>query len=196
MHRVAHVDGGELEAFEHPYAPVRTIFWSIAPKIERPSASSISMRTRSPNVMNGVVGLPWSIVSIVRPSRGNHTLTEVPRLAPVSTSMVPPSRSASRIRTSAALTGDAVIFGGRDKTLRALDPKTGKPLWDFSTKGRIDGSPVVVGQRVFFGSADGHIYAVNSNTGKQVWQYEAGGKFLAGPAVAADRLVIASESAG
>ena len=41
---------------------------SIAPKIERPSAPSISIRTRSPALRNGVFGAPWRRVSTVRSS--------------------------------------------------------------------------------------------------------------------------------
>src|SRR5690606_14489505 len=40
--------------------------WSIAPKMERPSRSNISMRTRSPNDRNGVFGAPCSSASTVR----------------------------------------------------------------------------------------------------------------------------------
>ena len=67
------------------------------------------------------------------------------------------------------------MVGSRDKQLHALDPKTGKPLWSFATKGRIDGSPVVVGDRVFVGSADGRLYELSVKTGEKLWQFEAGG---------------------
>jgi outer membrane protein assembly factor BamB len=97
------------------------------------------------------------------------------------------------IRSSAALTDEAVIFGGHDKILHALDLKTGQRRWDFPTKGRIEGSPVVVGNRVFVGSADGRIYGVNVHSGEKVWEYEAGGKFTSSPAVAEGRMLIASE---
>jgi outer membrane protein assembly factor BamB len=98
------------------------------------------------------------------------------------------------IRSSAAITPQAVIFGGRDKIVHALDPKTGDKLWDFPTKGRVDSSPVVVGERVFVGSADGRVYGLDLKTGQQVWQYEAGGALVGSPAVAQGRLVIASNA--
>ncbi len=77
--------------------------------------------------------------------------------------------------------------------MHALNPKSGEPLWQFTTKGRVDGSPVVAGKRVLFGSADGRIYGLDLQTGQKVWQYEAGGSFLASPAIAAGRMVIASD---
>ena len=39
---------------------------SMAPKIERPALSFISIRTRSPKRMKGVVGEPFPMVSMVR----------------------------------------------------------------------------------------------------------------------------------
>lgn len=100
------------------------------------------------------------------------------------------------IRSSAALTKSAVIFGGQDKIVRAIEPKFGERLWDFATKGRVDGSPVVVGQRVFVGSADGRIYGLDLKSGAKVWEYEAGGAFVGSPAVADGRLLIANSKDG
>jgi outer membrane protein assembly factor BamB len=94
------------------------------------------------------------------------------------------------IRGSAAVTPEAVIFGGHDKHVYAVDPETGKEIWSFATRAKIDGSPVVVGQRVFVGSGDGRLYALDRASGKPVWDYEAGGHFVASPAVADGRLVI------
>ncbi|MBX9792508.1 MAG: PQQ-binding-like beta-propeller repeat protein [Pirellulales bacterium] len=96
-------------------------------------------------------------------------------------------------RSSAALTKELVIVGGRDKMIKALDPATGEPRWTFPTKSRVDSSPVVVGQRVFVGGADGRLYGLSLKTGEKVWEYEAGGGFNASPAVAAGRLVIGNE---
>ncbi len=94
-------------------------------------------------------------------------------------------------RSSAAVTPEAIIFGGRDKQVYALDPKSGEEVWKpFTARARIDSSPVVVGSRVFVGASDGRLYALDRKTGKKVWEYEAGGDFTASPAVAAGRLVI------
>ncbi len=64
-------------------------------------------------------------------------------------------------RSSAAVTDEEVIFGGRDKQIYALDPADGHELWKFATRSRVDSSPVVVGQRVFVGSSDGRLYALD-----------------------------------
>lgn len=91
---------------------------------------------------------------------------------------------------SAAVTEKAVVVGGRDKILRALDPKTGESQWEWNTGGRIDSSPVIVGDRAFFGSTRGEVIAVSVATGEVVWKYETGSAIVASPSVAAGRLVI------
>lgn len=97
------------------------------------------------------------------------------------------------VLSSAAVTENAVVVGGRDKRLQALDRKTGKPLWAFVTKGRIDSSPVVVGSRVYVGSYDGNLYAVELATGREVWRFETGAPISASPAVARGVLVVGTE---
>lgn len=105
-----------------------------------------------------------------------------------------PDRGNQPFRSSPAVTADAVVFGGRNKRLHALDPTTGKPLWEYATRNRIDGSPVVVGDRVFVGAADGRLYALDLKSGKLDWQYEAGGGFNGSPGVSRGRLVIANDN--
>lgn len=93
-------------------------------------------------------------------------------------------------RSSAAVTPEAVIFGGRDKQIYALDAGDGHELWRFAARSRVDSSPVIVGDRVFVGASDGRLYCLHRKTGKKLWDYEAGGDFTASPAVAEGRLVI------
>ncbi len=95
--------------------------------------------------------------------------------------------------SSAAVSGDLVVIGGRDKRLRALDRTTGKQRWQLVAKGRIDSSPVIVGGRVFVGAGDGNLYAVKLTTGEEVWRFETGSGISASPAVAASCLVISTE---
>ncbi len=93
-------------------------------------------------------------------------------------------------RSSAAVTDRLVIVGSQDKLVYAFEPRSGRKVWSFATKGRVDGSPVVVGDRVFVGSMDGRLYALDLAGGRELWQFEAGGGILASPAVADGRLVV------
>jgi len=91
-------------------------------------------------------------------------------------------------RSSAAVTGQLAIVGGRDKLLHALDLQSGEAKWTFPARKRIDSSPVVVESRVWVGSADGRLYALDLASGRKTWDYDAGGDFAASPAIAEYRL--------
>jgi outer membrane protein assembly factor BamB len=95
--------------------------------------------------------------------------------------------------SSAAVDGGKVVLGGRDKLVHCLEADTGKPLWTFATKGRVDSSPVIAGGRVHIGSADGRVYALDLVTGKAVLEFDAGGPITASPALASGRLVIGTQ---
>jgi outer membrane protein assembly factor BamB len=93
----------------------------------------------------------------------------------------------------AAMANGRVILGGRDKSIHAIDVKTGKAAWTFATRARVDSSPVIVGGRVYVGSSDGRLYVLDADSGKQLWEFDAGSALTASPAVAAGRLVIGSQ---
>jgi outer membrane protein assembly factor BamB len=94
---------------------------------------------------------------------------------------------------SAAVTPNLVIVGGRDKMVHALNPKTGKAVWTFTTKARVESSPAVAGKRIYVGSNDGLFYVLDLATGKKLWEFNAGGPLSASPAIAAGRIVIGSQ---
>ena len=96
-------------------------------------------------------------------------------------------------RSSPAVTDGCVVFGGRNKRVTALNPKTGEVKWEFTARSRIDSSPVVVGSRVYVGGADGRIYGLSLETGKQEFLFEGGGGFSSSPAVAGGKLIIAND---
>ena len=94
---------------------------------------------------------------------------------------------------SAAVADGRVFVGGRDKMVHALDAATGKSIWTFTTRARVDSSPAVAGGIVWVGSNDGRLYALDAASGKSVWEFDAGGPLSASPAIAGGRLVIGSQ---
>ncbi|TWT62242.1 beta-alanine-activating enzyme beta-propeller domain-containing protein [Rubinisphaera italica] len=94
--------------------------------------------------------------------------------------------------SSAALTKELVVVGGRDKVVHAINRLNGEEVWTFATRGKVDSSPVVVGERVFVGSDDGYIYGLELNTGKELWKERIGRKVPGSPAVGEQVLVIGS----
>jgi eukaryotic-like serine/threonine-protein kinase len=98
-------------------------------------------------------------------------------------------------RSSAAVTDKYVIVGGYDKVLHCLDRQTGKQIWGYRTRAKIESSPVVVGDRIYFGSGDGNVYALTMD-GKPVWKERLGHSITASPAVGEHCLVIGTDVAG
>ncbi len=95
--------------------------------------------------------------------------------------------------SSSALSDGKVVLGGRDKLVHCLEAATGKPLWTFATKARVDSSPAIAGGRVYIGSNDGWFYVLELSTGKKLWDFEAGAALSASPAIANGRVVIGSQ---
>ena len=96
--------------------------------------------------------------------------------------------------SSCAVTDKLVVVGGRDKLVHAIDRATGKKVWTFATRAKVDSSPVVVGGRVFIGSNDGNLYELGLTDGKERWKHNTGKPISAAPAVGEGVLVIGSES--
>ncbi len=95
--------------------------------------------------------------------------------------------------SSAAVADDRIIVGGRDKIVHCLDRSTGREIWSFSTKARVESSPLVTGNRVFIGSNDGLLYELDLVSGNKVWEFTSGAPFSASPAAVDGFLVIGDQ---
>ena len=95
--------------------------------------------------------------------------------------------------SSAAISSSRVVLGGRDKFVHALDANSGKALWTFATRARVDSSPVIAGGRVYVGSSDGRLYVLDLETGKKLSDFDAGSGITTSPAIASGRIVIGSQ---
>jgi outer membrane protein assembly factor BamB len=96
-------------------------------------------------------------------------------------------------QSSAAVTDEVVVAGARDKHVHAIDRKTGKGVWKFPTRSRVDSSPVIAGDRVYVGSSDRNLYCLDLKTGKEVWTRNIGHPVTASPAVGEGVLVIGGD---
>jgi eukaryotic-like serine/threonine-protein kinase len=95
--------------------------------------------------------------------------------------------------SSAALIDGKVIIGGRDKMVHCLNAATGKALWTFTTRARVESSPAVAGGRVYVGSNDGRFYVLDLAKGTKLWEFTAGGAISASPALAGGRVVVGDQ---
>jgi alcohol dehydrogenase (cytochrome c) len=67
--------------------------------------------------------------------------------------------------------------------IKALDPETGKTVWDFKLfQGSLaNGVLATAGGVLFASSRDGNLIALDAKTGKHLWHYQTGGNHAASP---------------
>ena len=94
--------------------------------------------------------------------------------------------------SSAALTSDRLVVGGRDKLVHCLS-QAGKSLWTFATRARVESSPAIASGRVYVGSNDGRFYVLDLNSGAKISEFNIGSPLSASPAIANGRVVIGSQ---
>ena len=94
--------------------------------------------------------------------------------------------------SSAAVTNDRIVVGGRDKFVHGLT-LDGKAAWTYGTRARVESSPAIAGGRVFVGSNDGRFYVLNLGTGALLWEFNTGAPLSASPAIARGRIVIGAQ---
>lgn len=78
------------------------------------------------------------------------------------------------VRSSPAVTNDAVYFGSGDGYLYAVDLQSGEEKWRYQTAGAVHSSPAVVNGVVYFTSRDNCLYAVEAQSGKPVLKFQTG----------------------
>ncbi len=82
--------------------------------------------------------------------------------------------------------------------VRAIDPKTGAPRWEFRMDDVTDSGLVATASGLLFsGSREGHFYALDARDGKVLWRKYLGGQVIAGPVTfAVDGKQLVSVAAG
>lgn len=94
----------------------------------------------------------------------------------------PQSDTNAHIRGTIDLGGSVIPFGPHFGTMTAIDPVTGKFLWQDKVPGpMIGGAMATAGNLIFSGSDDGRLYAFDARTGKILWQPDLGLPFGAAP---------------
>ncbi len=73
--------------------------------------------------------------------------------------------------TGMTIRGGGISYNG----IIALDKKTGRFLWFFSTKGGAMPTPAYDKDRLFIATGDGTAYCINAETGKKIWENKLGG---------------------
>lgn len=73
-----------------------------------------------------------------------------------------------------ALAGGKVIIGGIDRSVYALDARTGRQQWRFDAQGYVYASTAVWGGRVYIGDFGGGFHALSLRTGRRLWSHQMG----------------------
>lgn len=94
------------------------------------------------------------------------------------------------IETSPLLVGRLLYFGSWDRKVYALDVRTHKVVWTFSTGDEVKAAPAYQNGTLYFASYDNKMYAVDARTGKLQWSASGTANFYATPAVAYGRVFI------
>ncbi len=101
------------------------------------------------------------------------------------------------IVSSPAISGDIIVFGGRDGFLYALERNTGKERWRFDHEiSWVISSPAIFNGAAITGTSDGRfVQAVNLATGKEQWRFNATETVWSSPTVC-DSLVYFGDGGG
>lgn len=91
-----------------------------------------------------------------------------------------------------AVRPDAVFVGSTDGVAKALDPKTGKMIWETDTDARLSAGPTVNGDQVLFGTFGARVIALDRATGKLKWTGKASSEVLAAPVSDGSTVVVRS----
>jgi len=76
--------------------------------------------------------------------------------------------------SSIVIAGGNVFVSQIDQhTVHAINEKSGKLTWSYTTGGRVDSPPTVIDGRVHFGSADGWAYCLRATDGELIWKFRA-----------------------
>jgi outer membrane protein assembly factor BamB len=71
--------------------------------------------------------------------------------------------------TGAVVSGDLMIAAADDKSVYAVNAKTGEKVWQYVAADSVFTRPVVAGNVVVFGTASNQLIAVNAANGQPVW---------------------------
>ena len=88
-----------------------------------------------------------------------------------------------RPRPRRGRSGAAAERSSASAGIKALDPETGKTVWDFKLfQGSLNnGVLATAGGVLFAASRDGNLIALDAKTGKFLWRYQTGANMAASP---------------
>ncbi len=94
---------------------------------------------------------------------------------------------------SAAISGDRVVTGNRDKQVYCFGKTDGKLIWKFNTGEKVDASPLICQGKVLAANMRGDLILLKLSDGTMEWTYETGSPIFANPAVAGGKIFVGAQ---
>lgn len=86
-----------------------------------------------------------------------------------------------------------IVVGSEDHTFYALEYRTGRINWTYTTNGKIRSTARVAHGHVFFGSDDGKLYALVAQNGRHLWDYDMAAPIRTRPWVTNELVICGNE---
>jgi outer membrane protein assembly factor BamB len=90
-----------------------------------------------------------------------------------------------------AISEEALYFFSGDRSLHALNRKTGQLRWQYLLKGNAgESSPVVCNDKLIVCTKTGIVSILDTASGELLWEYDAGEQIVGSPAVIKDHFMV------
>ena len=93
------------------------------------------------------------------------------------------NQESNDIGSGTARSGKYVIYTNTQGSVKAILTKTGAPVWEYATDGKVFSTPAISDGRVVVGSTDGNIYCLSLRRGILLWKHKCKQSVLASPVI-------------
>jgi eukaryotic-like serine/threonine-protein kinase len=90
---------------------------------------------------------------------------------------------------SAAISGDRVVTGNRDKNVYCFGKADGKLLWRYNSGEKVDASPLICRDKILIANMRGDLMLLKLSDGTPVWTLETGSPIFGNPAVTRGKII-------
>ena len=94
------------------------------------------------------------------------------------------------VTSSPSIMGDAVVFGGRDGRVYAVERDSGERMWSHAAVGGVGASPLVDGDAVLVADYGGNVYRLARANGKVTWKRALRERIVSTPCAANERVAV------
>ena len=97
---------------------------------------------------------------------------------------------AEPVTSSPSIMGEAVVFGGRDGKVYAVERESGDRMWSHAAVGGVGASPLVYDDAVIVADYGGNVYRLARANGKAAWKRALRERIVSTPCAANERVAV------